>query len=108
MFLALLREQRSAQIKLKSLDNLVLEFDLGFEHVGGRPSLGENDAILEVGVLSLDIPGNVGVLGLVAGNFEGHARGCLGLDFERGTVEMVVLAQKVIGRLSEILNFVRR
>jgi hypothetical protein len=36
------------------------------------PSLGENDAVLEVGVLGLDISGDMGALVLAAGDFEGH------------------------------------
>jgi hypothetical protein len=92
MFLTLLREQWRVQVKLKPFDDLVLKFDLGFEHVGSSPSLSENDAVLEVGVLGLDISGDMGALVLAAGDFKGHARRCLGLDLERGTVEMVVLA----------------
>jgi hypothetical protein len=52
----LLRVQRSVQIKLETLSELVLELHLGFEDVGGGPGLGEGEAVLGVDVLGLDVP----------------------------------------------------
>jgi hypothetical protein len=102
-FMTLLREQRSAQIKLETLSNLVLQLHLRFENIGGSPGLGEDEAVLEVGVLGLDVPNDGVGFGLATLDFEGHTGWRLGLDLKRGTVEMVVLAKKVIGGLAEIL-----
>lgn len=101
--LALLGEQRSAQIKLEALGNVVLKLDLGLEDVGGRPRLGEDDAVLVVGILGFKIPGNGGGLALAASNLEGDARRGLGFDLEVGAGVRVVAAQQIVGRLAEIL-----
>jgi hypothetical protein len=104
--LTLFREQRCAQIKLEPLRNLVLELHLGFENVGSGPSLGEDEAILEVAVLGLDVSGDSVGLGLATLDFESHAGGCLSLNLQRGAMEVVVLAKEVIGGLAEILAFI--
>lgn len=95
--LTLLREQRSAQIKLKTLGNLVLKLNLRFEYVGCGPGLCEDEAVLEVGVLRLNVPGDGIRLVLATLDFEGHAGGGLCLNLQRGSVEMVILAKKIIG-----------
>jgi hypothetical protein len=101
--MALLGEQRGGQIELETLGNLVLELDLSFEDVVCSPGLGEDETILEIGVLGLDIPNNGIGLGLATLDLKAHAGGCLCLDLERGAVVMEVLAEKVIGGLAEIL-----
>lgn len=102
--LALLGEQRSGQVKLETLGNLVVEFDLGLEDIRGCPSLGENKTVLEVGVFGLNITGDGRALLLAASNFESHTGRGLGLDLERGSVEWVVLSKEVIGGLAKILR----
>lgn len=54
--LTLLREQGGAQIKLQTLSDLVLKLHLGFEDVGCRPGLGEDETVLGIGVLGLNVP----------------------------------------------------
>lgn len=102
--LALLGEQRSGQVKLETLGNLVVEFNLGLEDIRGCPSLGENKTVLEVGVFGLNITGDGRALLLAASNFESYTGRGLGLDLERGSVEWVVLSKEVIGGLAKILR----
>jgi len=101
--MTLLRKQRGAQIKFETLGDLVLQLHLSFEDIGCSPGLSEDEAVLEVGVLCLDIPSDGFGLALATLDFEGHARGCFCLDLKRGTLVVVILAKKVIGGLAEIL-----
>ena len=101
--LALLGEEGGGQVKLKALGNLVLELDLGLEDVGGCPGLSEDDAVLEVGILGLNVGSDGATLVLVAGNLEGHTRGGLGLHLKGGAGIWVVATQQIVGRLAEIL-----
>lgn len=52
---ALLRQQDAANVELEALGELVLELELGAQSVRGGPDLGRDDALLEVGVLGLNI-----------------------------------------------------
>jgi hypothetical protein len=99
----LIRVQRSVQIKLEALSELVFELHLGFEDVGRGPGLGEGEAVLGVDVLGFNVPNDGVWLGLATLDLEGHTGGRLCLNLKRGTVEIVVLAKEVIGRLAEIL-----
>ena len=102
--LAFLREQRSSQVELETLGNLIVKFDLGLEDIRGCPSLSKNETVLEVGVLSLDITADGRVFLLTASDLEGHTGRCLGLNLEGGSVEWIVLPKEVIGGLAEILR----
>lgn len=62
--LVLLRKQRGIQVELETLRNLILELNLGFQDVGGCPTLGEDKAVLEVGILGLNVPIDGIVFGL--------------------------------------------
>ena len=93
---ALLRQQGSCKVELQALGNLVLELNLGPEHVRGRPSLGEGQAVVLDIVLSFDVPGDSGLRIPDKGDLEGHARGGGGLDVKSGAVDGEVLAQEVI------------
>lgn len=70
--------------------------------------LGEGEAVLEVDVLSLDVTGNGGRVGIPdTGDLEDDVRWGGSLDLEGDTVGWVVLDQEVRGGLAEIL-FVER
>ena len=99
----LLRVQRSVQIKLETLSELVLDLHLGFEDVGSGPSLGEGEAVLVVEILGLNVSNNSIRLGLATLDLEGYTGGRLCFNLERGAVEIIVLAKEIIGRLAEIL-----
>jgi len=102
---ALVGGQRGLEVELKAFDDSVVELNLVLEDVGGGPGLGEGEAMSLVGPLALNITSNgvrLGVLG--SSNLEGDIGRGLGLDLERGTLEMVVLAKEVVGRLSEVLQ----
>lgn len=102
-FLALVGEEGGGQVKLEALGNLVLELDLGLEDVGGRPRLGEHDAVLVVGVLGLNVGTDGSALVLATGDLEGDARGGFGLNLEAGARVIVVASQQVVGRLAKVL-----
>jgi len=101
---ALLRQQSGREVELQTLGNLVLELNLGPEHVRGRPSLGESEPVVLDVVLGLEVPDDSGLGIPDEGNLEGHARGGGGLDVESGTVDGEILAQEVIGGFSEVLQ----
>jgi hypothetical protein len=102
--LAFLREERGSQVELEALGDVVLELNLGAEDVGGGPGLGEDEAVLPVDVLGLNITGNdVALVVTSTSNAESRVGRSQGLDFERDTVEWVVLAEQVARRLAEVL-----
>ena len=106
--LAAVGEERGAQVELEALREVVLSLNLSAEGVGGCPGLSEDDAVGLIGVLGLDLAVDGVVLGdLVARDAEGDARGSVGLDLERGALEVEVLAQQVVGGLAEILRVTR-
>ena len=63
--------------------------------------------MFEVGVLSLDITGDDRVLLLTTSDLKGHTGRGLGLDLERGSMEWVVLSEKVIRGLAKILRAIK-
>lgn len=71
--------------------------------------LGNGQAVLEVGVLALDVTSD-GVRLRVAdtGDLEGDVGGGEGLNLERSAVDGVVLLEKVGGGLAEVLHGVSR
>jgi len=57
-----------------------------------------------VGPFALKISRNVIRLGVASAlDFEGHIGGCLSLDFQRGTIGMVVLVEQIARRLAKVL-----
>jgi hypothetical protein len=116
-----------SEVQLQSLGNLVLKLDLSSEEVGGGPGLGELSAlpcdsetsritdlgegktVLEVDVLSLDVTGNGGRVGIPdTGDLEDDVGWGGSLDLEGDTVGWVVLDQEIRGGLAEILFGVER
>lgn len=100
----LLRVQGGVQIELEALGDLVLELNDTAEDIGGRPGLGESDAILPVGVFRLEV--TVDVLGLAVlgtSDLEGDTGRGAGLDLEGVAREVVVFSKQVVGGLAEIL-----
>jgi len=94
----------SSEVQLQSLGDLVLQLDLGSEEVGGGPSLGEGQAVLEVDVLSLDVTGNGGRVGITdTSDLEDDIGRGGSLDLEGDTVGWVVLDEEVRGGLAEVL-----
>ena len=93
------------EVKLDTLGDLVVNLDLGLEDVARCPALGDDEAVRLVEELGLDVASNEGRLGVaVAANLEGHVRGGRGLHLKSNTADGEVLAKKVVGRLSEILD----
>ena len=102
------RSKRRVQVKLKSADKVVVELDDGVERVGGRPGLGEGEALLAVRVLGLARRvHDAGLVG-VASDLEGYTGGRGGLDLESGAADGVVLAQEVTGGLAKVLQDTKR
>ena len=74
------------------------------EDVGGGPGLGKGETVDLVGPFALDVAMDDIRLGIAGSlNLEGNVGGGLGLHLERGTVEVVILAEQVVGRLAKIL-----
>lgn len=88
-----------------TLDELSLELDLSLEGVVCEPGLGERYAVLAVDVFALEVTEDE-VLLVVLGDagLEENAVGCLGLDLEGLDTEGVVLAEEVVGALSEVFE----
>jgi len=103
-FLGFGRVERSLQVELQTLGDLVLELELRSEEVGGGPSLGKDQPILKVDVFPLDISrDSIARSVLLTRNFESHVARCQSLDFEGGTLDRVVLEEEVRSGLSEVL-----
>lgn len=101
---ALLRCQRGGKIDLEAVGDLVVNLNLVAKDVGGGPGLGESQTMLAVGPLALDVTSDkVGLRVARTANFEGDVRRSLGFDFERCSMEMIVLGQQVVGGLAKIL-----
>ena len=93
------------QVELEALGEVVLRLDLGAQEVGGRPCLGEDDAVGLVGELGLKLAGDgLGLVVLLARDLEGDVVGRNGLDLKAVAREVVVPAEEVVGRLAEILR----
>jgi hypothetical protein len=100
----LLRVETGGQVELETLGHVVLELNLGAEDVCGRPCLSEDKPVRLVGVLGLDVTVDSRAFRVAeTGDAESSARRGVGFDLEGGTVEVVVLAKQVVGRLAEIL-----
>lgn len=92
------------EVKLKSVDDLVLKLDDGAEFVRVVPRLGERETVLAVGVFGLaDGEDDTGCVGMAI-DLEGNTRGRRGLHLERGGADGVVLAQEIIGGLAKVLR----
>lgn len=102
---ALFRGQRSGEVKLDTLGNLVFNFDKVAKNVGGRPSLGDGQTVLLISPFRLEIGGNgIGFCVATASDLEGDVRRSLSLNLEGGTLEVVVPTKEVIGSFAKILE----
>jgi hypothetical protein len=61
----LFRSKRCRKVKLESLGNQVLEFNLVANDVGGCPGLGQSNSVDFVRPFALNIPNNVVAFGIV-------------------------------------------
>ena len=96
------------EVELDTLGDLVVNFDLGLEDVGGRPGLGEGEAVGLVEELGLDVADDELGLGVaVSANLEEDVGRSRGLHLEGDTADGEVLAKEVVGRLSEVLDTCR-
>ena len=74
------------------------------ERVGGVPRLGDGQAVCLVGVLALEVTKDVRRFRVtVSVDLEGDVRGGGGFNLERSTIEVVVLAEEVIGGFAKVL-----
>ena len=105
---ALLGQQSGSEVELQTLGNLVLELNLSPKHIRGCPGLGKSETVVLVVVLGLDVAGDSGFGVPDESSLEGHAGGRGGLDVESSTVDGEILAQEVIGGLSEVLEREKR
>ena len=93
------------EVKLDTLCDLVVNLNLGLEDVARRPALGEDKTVGLGEELGLDVATDEGGLGVaVSANLEGDVGGGGRLHLESDTIEGEVLAQEVVGRLSEVLD----
>ena len=100
----LFRVEGGGGVELEALGDLVLELDLGAERVVGGPGLGDGQAVDFVTVFALEVASDVGRFRVTdTVDLEGDVRGSGGLDLKRGTGEMVVLSEEVIGGLAKVL-----
>jgi hypothetical protein len=100
----LLRVESGGGVELEALGDLVVELDLVAERVRGVPRLGDGQAVGLVGVLALEVTKDVRRFRVtVSVDLEGDVRGCRGFNLERGAVEVVVLAEEVIGGFAKVL-----
>ena len=103
-FAALVGGERGGEVKFETFGDEVVELYLVAEDVGGGPGLGEGETVDLVGPFALDVTVDDIRLGIAGSlDLEGDVGGRLGLDLERGTVEVVILAEQVVGRLAKIL-----
>ena len=100
----LLRQQSGGEVELETLGNLVLELNLGAKHVRGRPGLGEGETVVLEVVFGLEVAGDCGLGVPDESDLEGDTGRRGGLDVESGAVDGEVLAEEVIGGLSEVLE----
>jgi hypothetical protein len=101
---ALLGSQRGGKVELETLGDETVNLNLVAEDIGGSPGLSEGQAVGLVGPLALNVTVNGIGLGITSSlDLERHVGRCLGLDLERGSGEVIVLAEQVIGGLAEVL-----
>ena len=97
--------ESSLEVELDALGNLVVDLNLSLQDVGGRPALGEDEAMGLVEELGLDVAADEARLGVArAADLEGDVGGGQGLDLKSDVADGEVLAKKVVGRLSEVLG----
>jgi len=97
-------QQSGSEVELQTLGNLVLELNLSAKHVRGCPGLGKSETMVLEIVLGLDVASD-GSLGIPdESNLEGHAGRRGGLYVESSAVDGEILAEEVVGGLSEILK----
>jgi hypothetical protein len=103
-FCVLVGVESGGSLELEALGDLVVELDLVAERVGGVPRLGDGQAVGLVGVLALEVTKDLRRFRVTASvDLEGDVRGSRGFNLERGTVEVVVLAEEVIGGFAKVL-----
>jgi len=91
-------------LELEALGNLIIELDLVAERVVGGPGLSDGQAVGLVGVFALEVTSDKRRLRVtVSIDLEGDVRGSRCFNLEGGTVEVVVLAEEVIGGLAKVL-----
>jgi hypothetical protein len=91
-------------VELEALGDLVVELDLVAERVVGRPGLSDGQAVGLVGVLALEVTRDErGFRVADSVDLEGDVRRSRGFNLEGCTVEVVVLAEEVIGGLAKVL-----
>lgn len=97
--------ERGLEVELDTLRDLVVNLNLGLQDVGGRPALGEDEAVGLVEELGLNVTADEARLRVAgARDLEGDIGRRHGLDFELDVADGEVLAKEVVGRLSEILD----
>lgn len=102
---ALLGKERGDCVNLETLDELVLNLNLGLEHVGSSPGLREGEAVLLVGPLALKVTlDSVRASSAAASDLERHVGWRLGLHLKGVTSEREILSKEVVRRLSEVLR----
>jgi len=100
-----LREQLSVQVKFQSLGDLVLQLDSGAEDIGSGPRLCEGQSIFGIVVFRFHVTRDAERLVIThSSNFECHIGGGFSFDFKGSAEDGEVLAQQVVGRLSEVLH----
>jgi hypothetical protein len=100
----LLGVENGGSVELEAFGDLVVELDLVAERVGSVPRLGDGQAVGLVDVLALKVTKDVRRFRVtVSVNLEGDVRGGRGFNLERGTVEVVVFAEEVIGGFAKVL-----
>ena len=103
---ALVRRDRSSDVDLEALCELVVDLDERAERVGRRPGVGERQAVRLGRVLGLNVPSDhVRLVVARTGDLERDTGRSGRLDLERRRGERVVLRQKVVRRLAEVLRF---
>jgi hypothetical protein len=103
-FCVLVGVESGGSLELEALGDLVVELDLVAERVGGIPRLGDGQAVGLVGVLALEVTKDLRRFRVTTSvDLEGDVRGGRSFNLERGTVEVVVLAEEVIGGFAKVL-----
>lgn len=80
---ALVGVEAGVKLEFQALGDLVLEFHVGAEEVGGSPRLRKSDSVLGVRVFRFNVTvDDVGFRVGISCDLEGHVGGGLGLDLE--------------------------
>ena len=97
-------QQGGSEVEFQTFSDLVLELNLTAKHVRGRPGLGEGETVVLEAVFRLEVTGDSSLGIPKESDLEGHGGRRGGLDFERGSVNGVILAKEVVGGLPEVLQ----